>query len=167
MKHLFGGPAFTPFQQQKIVGAAGIEGVKSAEVFLLDTRGELSALDQDRLRALLQVADAPAESSPDVMVVPRVGTISPWSSKATEILQVCGLSVVRRIERGVAIWVDGPPERVSPQVCDPMTQSIMTSIEEAEALFSRADPLPAGPRRGPRRCSRTSCPPRAALPRTR
>ena len=47
MKHLFGGPAFTPFQQQKIVGAAGVEGVKSAEVFLLDTRGELSALDQE------------------------------------------------------------------------------------------------------------------------
>src|SRR3984885_5114979 len=43
----------------------------------------------------------PAAGSVQLLVVPRPGTISPWSSKATDIAQVCGLSAVRRIERGI------------------------------------------------------------------
>src|SRR5689334_15252941 len=39
------------------------------------------------------------------LVVPRLGTISPWSSKATEIARQCGLPAVERVERGTAYWV--------------------------------------------------------------
>ena len=46
----------------------------------------------------------------EIIVVPRFGTISPWSSKATDIAHVCGLDAVRRIERGIVWRIEGAEE---------------------------------------------------------
>jgi phosphoribosylformylglycinamidine synthase len=85
-----------------------------------------------------------------LLVVPRPGTISPWSSKATDIAHICGLDAVRRIERGVLFTVtresggfdDDELARMARLLHDRMTESVLFSIDEAEGLFARAEPQP-------------------------
>ena len=143
MQHLYGGPAFTPFQLDKLHASSGVRALESAELFLLDTDG-LSAKDEARLSTLLATAPAPQERAPDWVLIPRLGTISPWSSKATEILAACGIDAVRRVERGVALWVDGDDTDLGAAVCDPMTQALVSTIAETAALFDVAEPAPVG-----------------------
>jgi len=86
------------------------------------------------------------------VVTPRLGTISPWSTKATDILHRCGLHAVRRVERGAewhlsfhaAAAVDeSAMETAAPFIHDPMTESVLPAREAAAALFRRAEPRPA------------------------
>ena len=91
MQHLYGGPAFTPFQLDKLRASSGVRTLESAELFLLDTDA-LSAEDEVRLGTLLASAPAPQERAPDWVLIPRLGTISPWSSKATEQSTSLGVS---------------------------------------------------------------------------
>jgi phosphoribosylformylglycinamidine synthase len=82
-----------------------------------------------------------------LLVVPRIGTISPWSSKATDIARHCGLDAVERIERGTAYWISGAradkaKSLLRPLVHDRMTESVLDDFEEAEKLFQHFDPWP-------------------------
>ena len=143
MQHLFGASAFTAFQLNKIQSASGSETLLTAEVFFVSTTASLSDQDRRRLGQLLQEAEAPVDREPDFIVTPRVGTISPWSSKATEIVHVCGLNGIERVERGVAFWTNTPAnEALIQQVCDPMTQAVLHNLADAEQLFQSADPKP-------------------------
>jgi phosphoribosylformylglycinamidine synthase len=86
-----------------------------------------------------------------LLVIPRLGTISPWSSKATDIARSCGLSPVRRIERGI-VWTvsssDGgemtPADREAllSLIVDRMTETVLDSIEAARELFHHYPPAP-------------------------
>ena len=97
-------------------------------------------------------ADATVKAHGDVMlVVPRIGTISPWSSKATDIARHCRLDAVQRIERGVAYWIsmrDGlalsSNERavLAPLIHDRMTETMLDSFEDAARLFEHFQPRP-------------------------
>jgi phosphoribosylformylglycinamidine synthase len=85
------------------------------------------------------------------LVVPRLGTISPWSSKATDIARNCGLTRIRRIERGIAYYVStGAAEsadgrsRVAPLLRDRMTESVLATLDEAQELFRHVAPRPLG-----------------------
>ena len=146
MQHLFGPPAFTAFQQQKIQSSTGLEGIQSAEIFFVDSSEGLPSTEGERLANLLQETPAPSQKAPNFIVVPRIGTISPWSSKATEILHACGLNTVRRVERGVAFWIEGASTEaltnLQDQVHDPMTQGVIEEIKAAQQLFQSADPKP-------------------------
>ena len=97
----------------------------------------------------LDASDAAADTS--LLVVPRLGTISPWSSKATDIAHNCALGAVRRIERGVAFDVAtrdrmplGEPDRAGllPLVHDRMTETVLADVEDARALFAHVAPRP-------------------------
>ena len=86
-----------------------------------------------------------------VLIVPRVGTISPWSTKATEIARRCGLDPVQRIERGVAWWLaanrEGSPApqkiaEVRESLCDPMIESVLESFDAVDQLFEQVRPEP-------------------------
>ena len=97
----------------------------------------------------LDASDAAADTS--LLVVPRLGTISPWSSKATDIAHNCALGAVRRIERGVAFDVAtrdrtplGEPDRAAllPLVHDRMTETVLADVEDARALFAHVAPRP-------------------------
>jgi phosphoribosylformylglycinamidine synthase len=102
------------------------------------------------LERLLQYGEAaPAGEGRMLLSVPRLGTISPWSSKATDIARRCGLEAVRRIERGVA-WVfsgGGLPDSDLPRILglihDRMTETVLGSLDEADALFRHHEPKPA------------------------
>ena len=81
-------------------------------------------------------------------MVPRLGTISPWSTKATDIAQHCGLSGVTRIERGIIYYLTGNlsvavKAAVLPLLHDRMTESILSDINEAAAkIFQHGSPQP-------------------------
>ncbi|SDQ38311.1 phosphoribosylformylglycinamidine synthase [Pseudoxanthomonas sp. CF385] len=93
------------------------------------------------LRRVLQANDADAPSASGTVsrfVTPRLGTLSPWASKATELLRGAG-QPVKRVERGLRIdlegWDDSSPA-LAKALHDPMTQSLLASREQAQALFA-------------------------------
>ena len=87
-----------------------------------------------------------------VLVVPRLGTISPWSTKATDIAQHCGVTGVERIERGVVYYLSSTSGKglskeeraaVAPVLHDRMTESVLTDVESApERIFQHGKPQP-------------------------
>ncbi len=86
-----------------------------------------------------------------LLVVPRPGTISPWSSKATDIARNCGLAPVKRVERGIGYRIatrGGSPLRdaeraaLLPLVHDRMTEAVLGDLDDARALFSHFAPKP-------------------------
>jgi phosphoribosylformylglycinamidine synthase len=86
-----------------------------------------------------------------VIVVPRIGTISPWASKATEIARGCGLGQVERIERGVVYYLasrsgqglnTSERQALAPLLHDRMTESILHSMEDVSRLFQHIAPQP-------------------------
>ncbi len=86
-----------------------------------------------------------------LLTVPRPGTISPWSSKATDIARVCGLESVRRIERGKAWRIEAGGRLTSAQLSalatplhDPMTEAVMVDAGDAASLFAQHAPKPLG-----------------------
>jgi phosphoribosylformylglycinamidine synthase len=85
------------------------------------------------------------------VVVPRFGTISPWSTKATDIAHHCGLHEVKRVERGVAWRLQLPGDRftaavdsaaIIEHIHDPMTESVVTDFDRCEDLFQHFEPRP-------------------------
>jgi len=104
--------------------------------------------EQRRLLERLLEYGAPLEGGRDgaelFLVVPRIGTISPWSSKATDIARSCGLDGVLRIERGLAYHLvgAGAPARaaLAAQLHDRMTETVLGSLEDAAQLFRHVPP---------------------------
>jgi phosphoribosylformylglycinamidine synthase len=120
-----------------------VTALSAAFVHLVD--GDATAAGQDALASLLDYGE-PAPPAPEgrrFWTVPRLGTVSPWSSKATDIARVCGLGWVRRIERGIAWTVVGDlddGDALASALHDRMTESFLASIEEAAALFEHPRP---------------------------
>ena len=95
-------------------------------------------------RLLTYGAAAAAGGGREVLVTPRLGTISPWSSKATDIAAHCGLGAVRRIERGTVYHLDAPGslDTLLPALHDRMTETVLPSFDAADALFHHVPPAP-------------------------
>ncbi len=145
---LEGAPALSPFRQarlqsrlQTVAPALRITG--AWHVYFLQTEAGQSP-DQDTLRRILQAEAAPAalaSGSVSRFVVPRLGTLSPWSSKATELVRGAG-QAIQRVERGTRIDLAGWPQDAATQAAlakllhDPMTQSLLDSTDAAQALFT-------------------------------
>ncbi len=108
----------------------------------------------DRILGLDDKAGEPggANELQRLLVVPRLGTISPWSSKATDIAQHCGLSDVQRIERGVAYYLQtrngealtqAELKDFLPLLHDRMTESVLLDLDGAAAnIFAHGEPVP-------------------------
>jgi phosphoribosylformylglycinamidine synthase len=123
-------------------------------VVLVDAERDLDSAERERLDALVREGDrVPTNDDPvpeeviELYVVPRMGTISPWSSKATEIVHRCGLKAIRRIERGTQYRFTGLVNveaalELGPDIHDRMTESLLTNLDQASALFEHAEPAP-------------------------
>jgi len=114
-------------------------------VYFLDAAAAPEGTLRQRLLEVLEAKDA-APQSATLWVVPRLGTISPWSSKATDILHGAGFDL-RRVERGTAWLLAGMPAADSPAhaavlalLHDAMTQSVLASLDEAQGLFLAGQP---------------------------
>jgi len=124
-----------------------IKAVSARFIHFVDVDNNLDDSQAEILKQLL--AYGSRLSGDDVqgqrlLVVPRSGTISPWSSKATEIAQRCGLSAVNRIERGIEYTLDVNqplPASVKALLHDRMTQSVVDGDSDPE-LFAHHQPKP-------------------------
>jgi phosphoribosylformylglycinamidine synthase len=133
-----------------------IQAVQSHYVHFVDLGAALTVEQQALLGKLLTYGPAdPAEgemaatATQALLVVPRAGTISPWSSKATDIAQVCGLAAVRRIERGIRYQLAVSQrldaavlKQVAEALFDRMTEMVVGSGAEAAQLFDHHAPRP-------------------------
>jgi phosphoribosylformylglycinamidine synthase len=124
----------------------------SAEfVYFVDTDRELSPEESHTLEIILGRKPNPTEPSEDdvsVLVTPRLGTISPWSSKATEIVRRCGLTPVLRVERGTeyrlrfgSVVAPAQIDAIKALLFDRMTQTVL-DLAECERLFAHESPQP-------------------------
>ena len=114
---------------------------------------KLSANQTSVLERLLSYGSVAEESLPSgqlLLVVPRPGTISPWSSKATDIAHNCGLSQLQRLERGKAFYIQTADQSLTEAelnklkglLHDRMVESVYPSLDDAVNLFSQAEPAP-------------------------
>ncbi len=118
-------------------------------VHVVDVDGLLDERERSVLEALLTYGPrepVPVVSGTDVWVVPRLGTVSPWSSKATDIAHTCGLARVRRIERGVRWTIGGKADLASVRgmLHDRMTEVVLDREEDTRLLFEEHAPGPLG-----------------------
>ncbi|KGQ69694.1 phosphoribosylformylglycinamidine synthase [Chelonobacter oris] len=117
-----------------------------------DLNDGLTAEETGQLEQLLHYGPTLAEHEPDgncFVVIPRIGTISSWSSKATDIAHNSGLEKVKRIERGLAYYIQtaspltpSQKQSLTALLHDRMLESVIESPQDAQALFSRATPKP-------------------------
>ncbi len=132
---------------------ADVDAVAARYIHLVDVERPLGADEQQLLERLLDYgADAlPAPAGAELfVVVPRLGTVSPWSTKATDIARRCGLDAVRRLERGVAWYVgrcgaglDAVGRAgLAALLHDRMTESVLGGFDALAAVFETAAPRP-------------------------
>jgi phosphoribosylformylglycinamidine synthase len=112
--------------------------------YFVQAERELTAAERRLLERLLDDGTSMAEAArgETFLVVPRLGTISPWSSKASDIARNCGLAAVARIERGKLFRLEGATRDVSALLHDRMTETVLRSFDEAARLFDRVAPRP-------------------------
>jgi phosphoribosylformylglycinamidine synthase len=154
-----GGDALTPARLQKRLALVrrrnpGVRALTASFVHFVDVESALSAEEQRVLEALLRYGPRPSPRSVDrattalgrpLLVVPRLGTISPWSSKATDIAHICGLGRVRRVERGISYISSGVVDdeaALRRALADRMTESVLDKPDQASRLFERHVPRP-------------------------
>ncbi|MBS0388581.1 MAG: phosphoribosylformylglycinamidine synthase, partial [Proteobacteria bacterium] len=148
-----GAPAASAFRRVQLLNRlqridAGVHGLQSRYVYIADTPAPPDAAQRAQLQRLLSLDGAArlTEGPGTLLVVPRPGTISPWSSKATDIAKVCGLDFVRRIERGIQYRLDGvagaPAAVLGAALHDRMTEAVLAGVAEVGVLFSSAVPTP-------------------------
>ena len=153
MEILRGSPALSAFRINKLLArfqAANlpVSAIYAEYIHFADLNAPLSADDRERLARLLQYGPSLSSHTPTgklLLVTPRPGTISPWSSKATDIAHNCGLSQVVRLERGVAYYVEASTlteaqwAAVAAELHDRMMESVFDALEAGEKLFGRKD----------------------------
>lgn len=147
---LRGVTALSDFRVEKLLqkaAALGLPEVKLSSEFwyFVGSEKALDAATVEKLQALL--AAQSVEQTPKAreglhlfLVTPRLGTISPWASKATNIAENCGLAGIERIERGMAVWLEGAltdeqKQQWATLLHDRMTESVLPDFQTASKLF--------------------------------
>ncbi|MCP4041760.1 MAG: phosphoribosylformylglycinamidine synthase, partial [Gammaproteobacteria bacterium] len=158
--YLRGRPALTQYRLDKLLHTSrgvfpGLKEIRAEYAHFMDLNGPLIDTQKSVLEEILNYGFAADPTTPSgllQLVIPRPGTISPWSSKATDIAHVCGLHQVRRLERGVAWYFksdgeDRIPATLIPRfrelIHDRMTEVVLTDFAEASRrLFIHTQPQP-------------------------
>mgnify|MGYP001813791913 FL=1 len=159
MQFFTGSPALSRFRLEKRLAeiqqqVPSVGCISSHYVHFADVDGELTKAETDVLHKLLEYGPAISDSSCEgqlFLVTPRTGTISPWSSKSTDIAHNCGLNRILRLERGIAYAVgsntghqfsESELDVIKHALHDRMTEMVLTSYQDAAILFSHAEPIP-------------------------
>jgi phosphoribosylformylglycinamidine synthase len=151
---LRGAPALSDFRSEKLLqqlSAAGlaVSGVYAEFIHFAELSESLLADEKQVLEKLLSYGPHASEHQALghlMLVVPRPGTISPWSSKATDIAHNCGLGKVNRLERGVAYYLkcnalnESQTAQIKLILHDRMTESVVDALEDAALLFRHKQP---------------------------
>ena len=153
---LNGARALSDFRAARVLAAlqrvsSNIVAVSGRFVHFVHASRELTKAEEERLASLLTYGDAAEDVRADLafMVVPRLGTISPWASKATDIVKNCGIEGVLRVERGTvySLALKAPlTEEEAAQAAgvlhDRMTESVVARDFPAENLFVELEGRP-------------------------
>ena len=156
---ILGAPALSAFRRRSLATRLGAKAVYARYIHYvclrddLDSSQDISEAIQETLRTLLTYGEEnehdeadEERSSSRFFVSPRQGTISPWSSKATDIAQACGLTAIKRIERGVVFdLIDLTEEDRAAALTlihDRMTEMVSSSIPDMQTMFSENTPAP-------------------------
>ncbi|HXC09360.1 MAG TPA: phosphoribosylformylglycinamidine synthase [Steroidobacteraceae bacterium] len=157
MFSLLGAPAQSQFRIDQSLRALRalderVTALSSRWLHFIDESRPLKGAELELLGKLLTYgsrAAPPANPGRRVLVTPRVGTESPWSSKATDILQVCGLDAVRRVERGTVYFIESREDlgtedlrKLAAPLHDRMTESVWLDSIEPKGLFHGAAARP-------------------------
>ena len=151
------GPAsHSPFKLESLLRRLqsidqNIDDLGARFIHLIDSKNDPDE-EQDR------ILDSILEYGPDwpfgtdegfkVFTLPRFGTTSPWSSKATDIAKVCGLTSIEKIERGVIFTLalkdkdSAPSKEAIEMLYDRMTEVVITDLKQAKEIFSSLEPQP-------------------------
>ena len=157
MLTLRGAPALSGFRIEKLLSTLQTAGLPVSHLstqfmHFVDVSDDLDAQAHELLANLLTYG--PQMTQQDAagelfLVTPRPGTLSPWSSKATDIARNTGLTQIKRIERGCAFYVVTTSALSEPQkqlaaalLHDRMTESVFYELEQASALFVQTEPAP-------------------------
>ncbi len=155
MRILSGPPALSDFRLEKLQQtlrdiAPDLRAVSARYLHLADIDGEIDEPQLQVLAQLLSYGPALVQEEVDglcIFVTPRVGTISPWSSKATDIAHNAGLTQIKRLERGIAYRLDLPSapdadtaKALAAALHDRMVESVFSAPEEAQVLFRSQEP---------------------------
>ena len=147
---LRGVTALSDFRVEKLLQKAAALGLpevklKSEFWYFVGSEKAPDAATVKKLQALL--AAQSVKETPEAreglhlfLVTPRLGTISPWASKATNIAENCGLEGIERIERGMAVWLEGrlnddEKQQWAVLLHDRMTESVLPDFQTASKLF--------------------------------
>ncbi|TVP12344.1 phosphoribosylformylglycinamidine synthase [Shewanella sp. KCT] len=154
MEIIRGAPALSAFRVQKLMeacqsAALPVQDIYAEFIHLADLTEALDAGETQQLAKLLTYGPAIEAHAPQgnlYFVTPRPGTISPWSSKATDIAHNCGLNKVKRLERGIAYYVqadnldDAQQKQLLGLLHDRMVEVVLPDFEQASSLFARTEP---------------------------
>ncbi|MCK9505580.1 MAG: phosphoribosylformylglycinamidine synthase [Porticoccaceae bacterium] len=157
MLTLSGAPALSAFRKQKLLEnlqqvVPEIHSLYAEYIHFADIEEALTPDEENVLNALLTYGPSALREAQDgslFLVVPRPGTISPWSSKATDIAHNAGLGKIRRLERGVVYFLhsDTPLHKeartqVSRLLYDRMVEVAFDDVDSARQLFAHHHPRP-------------------------
>src|SRR5579859_2985720 len=157
MFSLLGAPALSQFRLDQLLQTlqardARVSGLSSRFIHFADVSQELDESELEVLAKLLTYgsrAHQHIDRGRQLLVAPRVGTVSPWSSKATDIARVCGLGHIRRLERGTLYFIEATAllsaadlRRLSPLLHDRMTESVWIGADGTPAAGVPGAALP-------------------------
>ncbi|WP_025248383.1 phosphoribosylformylglycinamidine synthase [Mannheimia varigena] len=152
-----GSPALSEFRlnqlQQKFVAAnLPVKSIYAEYLHFADLTAPLSAEQEDKVVQLLHYGPTLAEHEPvgeTFIVIPRLGTISSWSSKATDIAHNCGLENIARVERGLAYYFEfergltaEEESKLAALLHDRMMETVIRNADDAAVLFKQQEPKP-------------------------
>jgi phosphoribosylformylglycinamidine synthase len=157
MFSLFGAPALSQFRLDRLLRdlcaqESRITAVSSRWLHFVDDSRPLREPELEVLGKLLTYGsrrEVAAQSGHRVLVTPRIGTESPWSSKATDIVHVCGLGAIRRVERGTVFFLESTAplesavlQRLAVLLHDRMTESVWIDTVDPQEMFHVGVPRP-------------------------
>lgn len=159
MACLRGSAALSSFRIEKIqsqlkLNVANITHIYAEFRHFVWTDVALDDAQQNTLKQILTYGPSLQAENPKgelILVIPRIGTISPWASRATDIVKHCGLKSVQRVERGIAYFVQTKNgeklkqeerKKLLPLIHDRMTETVIASIEDAAKLYHTDTPKP-------------------------
>lgn len=157
MQIVNGSRAYTEFQRLQTLNklrsvASDIGDISAAYVYFVKLSRQLGAEEQAHLQDVLLESGQSAAALPvgkQFVITPRPGTISPWSSKATDIAHNCGLDGVKRIERGIVLGVQSSEaldaahrDQIAALIHDRMIEVVFNSVDQAGLLFASTEPAP-------------------------
>ena len=157
MRIFRGSPALSEFRVNKLLKLCRelnlpVTGIYAEFTHFAELSAELNESEVNKLEQLLTYGPSIEEHEPiglQLLVTPRPGTISPWSSKSTDIAKNCALDKVIRLERGTLYFIETWSDLSDVQLLelkalihDRMMEVVFTDLDSASALFQVAEPAP-------------------------